>query len=145
MVKPSSISSAASSPRAPIAETEAHDLYKPERGISDQVESIASLYDLSLLAFTHVLNLLQGDPVPNEFGVSDLQDQLGRFRIWAGNHGAHRKPTDPLSLDHRLREEQSLHQGVRNRLLKIIEILNGGKKQAVSLLVYVLILVSGYT
>jgi hypothetical protein len=31
-----------------------------------------------------------------------------------------------LSLDHRLREEISLHQGVRNRLEKIIEVLNDG-------------------
>jgi hypothetical protein len=123
-VRPPSSNTTASSPQ-----NEAHDHPKsglPDKHVAVQVESVASLYDLSLLGFSQILQLLREDPIPDELKRSDVQDQLGRFRIWAGNHGAHRKPTDPLSLDHRLREEISLYQGVRTRLQKIIEVLNEG-------------------
>lgn len=57
---------------------------------------------------------------------SRLDDDLGRFRVWVGNFGAHRKPSDRLSLDHRLREASSLRHEVQNHIHDISEALKGG-------------------
>lgn len=57
---------------------------------------------------------------------SKVREELGRLRVWAGNFGAHRKQTDRLSLDHRLREAPDLHKGVRNHLVDISETIEEG-------------------
>lgn len=56
-----------------------------------------------------------------------VQEDLGRFRIWAGNYGAHRKQTDRLSLDHRLREAPEMHQEVTSHLNDLSGSIQSGR------------------
>ena len=44
----------------------------------------------------------------------EAKGELGRFRIWAGNTGAHRNGR--VSLDHRLREAKDMYEGVTELL-----------------------------
>nr|POF20018.1 hypothetical protein CFP56_52267 [Quercus suber] len=45
-----------------------------------------------------------------------LQDELGRFRIWAGNVSAHRPKTSRRSLEYRLRDASTLQERVLSLL-----------------------------
>lgn len=85
--------------------------------------SISSLCALCICEFHALLA-----SIPNEKAETRLkvQDDLGRLRVWIGNFGAHRKQTDRLSLDHRLREAPELHQEVRNHINDISEAIRGG-------------------
>jgi hypothetical protein len=46
--------------------------------------------------------------------LTEAKDELGRFRIWAGNVGAHR--TGRVSLDYRLRDSRDMYEGVTELL-----------------------------
>ncbi|KAJ5937073.1 hypothetical protein N7466_003523 [Penicillium verhagenii] len=80
--------------------------------------SINSLFKQCLEKLQKLLN-----SIPDERSDASLtvQDDLGRLRVWIGNFGAHRKPTDRLSLDHRLREAPDLHREVCNHINDISE------------------------
>ncbi|CAI7656209.1 unnamed protein product [Penicillium glandicola] len=67
------------------------------------------------------------DSIPDEQNEIRLkvQDEMGKLRVWVGNFGAHRKQTDRLSLDHRLREAPDLHQEVQNHIRDITEAIQG--------------------
>lgn len=54
-----------------------------------------------------------------------IQDQIGRFRVWAGNTGAHQKGR--LSLDYELREAAHIH----NTVLELLEELNRSLMESV--------------
>ena len=80
---------------------------------------VVELFDRICTLDTHTQ--VQGviDSIPDVFSV--LADQRGRFRVWAGNVGAHR--TDKASLQHRLREAphfRSLVHGLLQKLNKLI-------------------------
>ncbi|KAJ5157471.1 uncharacterized protein N7482_008571 [Penicillium canariense] len=94
---------------------------------SERDPSISSLITLCIREFHTLL-----DSVPDEQDETRLKglDDLGRLRVWIGNFGAHRKQTDRLSLDYRLRETPDLHREVRNHIDDITEAIQG----AVSLL-----------
>jgi len=49
-----------------------------------------------------------------------IQDQLGRFRVWAGNMGAHHPARSRMSLDYKLAEASHIH----NKVVKLLEELN---------------------
>ncbi|KAL4929016.1 uncharacterized protein BDV17DRAFT_291018 [Aspergillus undulatus] len=84
------------------------------------VVSIASLLDACVRGFAVILKpALYTDPDYISSSV-DLREELGRLRLWAGNLGAHRKHTDRLSLDHRLREAPELHKLVGEHLSDIL-------------------------
>ena len=52
--------------------------------------------------------LLQNLKTSNDQAITQrILDEFGRFRVWAGNAGAHR--TGKVSLDHRLREASHIH------------------------------------
>lgn len=59
-----------------------------------------------------------GDPIPQI-----LCDNLGRFRVWTANSGAHRR--DTMSLDHRLRESANLKELV----IELLEDLNSALQE----------------
>ena len=63
--------------------------------------------------------LLQNLKTSNDQAVVQrLVDEFGRFRVWAGNAGAHR--TGRVSLDYRLREASHIHA----ELIELLEDLN---------------------
>jgi hypothetical protein len=47
---------------------------------------------------------------------TSLRNDVGRFKVWAKNSGAHRKETNAMSLDHRLREASD----VKNMVIKLL-------------------------
>lgn len=53
-----------------------------------------------------------------------ISDKLSRFKLWAGNIGAHR--TGRSSLDYRLRDSSHLHGQVARLLDDLISSLNEG-------------------
>ena len=53
-----------------------------------------------------------------------LQEQLGRFKMWAGNAGAHQKRK--MSLDYRLREAPHLYGQIVSLLEDLESALNEG-------------------
>jgi len=54
-----------------------------------------------------------------------LRDNIGRFRVWTANSGAHR--LDKLSLDHRLRESIKLKKTVIDLLVDLNSALQEGE------------------
>jgi hypothetical protein len=84
------------------------------------VASISSLVSRCFRDFQSLIDALSTQEEQSSTR-SKVSEELGRLRVWAGNFGAHRKQTDRLSLDHRLREAPDLHQSVRNHLVDISE------------------------
>ncbi|RYP69577.1 hypothetical protein DL771_006014 [Monosporascus sp. 5C6A] len=65
----------------------------------------------------------------------EIEDQLGRFRVWAGNLGAFQRLPATSSLDHRLRESpkvaaqvQELLQDLQDVLQNVFEIASGERR-----------------
>lgn len=87
---------------------------------TEPVASISSLLALCTQALHTLLTFLQSHESYSE-PLTTLEDEFGRLRIWAGNHGAHRKQADRLSLDHRLREAPELHRDLRIHLNDLAE------------------------
>lgn len=59
-------------------------------------------------------------------GASDrLQDELGRFRIWASNISAH--STGQRSLEYRLRDSSELKEAVVRFLSELLQLLRNRK------------------
>lgn len=71
-------------------------------------------------------NLQLADPGGHSLGAQALtapqlvRDQLGQFRVWAGNMGAHHRG-GRMSLDHKL--EEASH--IRSAVTELLEELNG--------------------
>lgn len=85
--------------------------------------TIADRVSSCLGAFESLLNALATDDDPAR-GISSLtvNDHRARFKLWAGNIGAHR--TGRSSLDYRLRDASHLHgQTIRllERLIKLVD------------------------
>lgn len=82
--------------------------------VAPRIKSIVSCYNLCIQSFDRLAKTL----LSQDQGFFDqrvaLRDELGRFRVWAGNSGAHR--TGRVSLDHRLREALHVHGKVTNLL-----------------------------
>jgi len=60
----------------------------------------------------------------SELSCVAIEDELGRFRIWASNIGA--LTTGKASLDYRLRDAEYLHRNVKSLLEDLIESLIEG-------------------
>jgi len=92
--------------------------------------SIASLHHNCQLSFERLSNLL-GDN-----GISEgFRNDRGRYRVWAGNAGAHR--IGRVSLDHRLREAPNMKHMVIELLADLNQALNDGTSHASASLVFV--------
>jgi hypothetical protein len=89
---------------------------------------VASISSFILRCFKDFQNLLDTLSNHDEHSSarSKVGEELGRLRVWAGNFGAHRKQTDRLSLDHRLREAPNLHRAVRNHLYDLSDTIKEG-------------------
>jgi len=84
-------------------------------------QSIADWYHACIEIFTQIsmiLDSLEHGVTTNDKTFSLVQDQVGRFRVWAGNMGAHR--VGRMSLDYKLREASHVHSTV----LELLEELN---------------------
>ena len=53
-----------------------------------------------------------------------VQDQIGRFRVWAANMGAHHQAASRMSLDYKLKEASHIH----NTVVKLLTQLNNSLK-----------------
>lgn len=74
--------------------------------------------------FAKLLNILQDDRSDIDsqpLSVNIVEDELGRFRVWAGNIGALQR--GPGSLDYRLREARSARAGFSQLLENLAETL----------------------
>ncbi|TDZ25340.1 hypothetical protein Cob_v001511 [Colletotrichum orbiculare MAFF 240422] len=70
----------------------------------------------ALSAFEHLLqSVREADQHSSQSQIaSNIHDELGRFKVWAGSSGAHR--TGRASLEHRLRDASH----IRNRVIELI-------------------------
>lgn len=94
--------------------------------------TIASRYNTCATSFTQ-LNQLCIKPDYNyaeQVAPSAVQDEFGRFRVWAGNIGAHR--TGRVSLDYRLREASHMYQ----RVTELLDELNTTLKEGMKLYIF---------
>ncbi|KAF8536480.1 hypothetical protein BDD12DRAFT_912112 [Trichophaea hybrida] len=80
-------------------------------------KSIASLHHSCQLSFGQLFQLLGDDGIPQS-----LQNDIGRYRVWAENSGAHR--ISRVSLDHRLREASDMKQMVIELLGDLDQVIN---------------------
>ena len=64
--------------------------------------------------------------------VSYLEDELGRFKIWAGNIAAHRPPHSRRSLEYRLRDSSGLREMVLLLLQDLVIAIHDVRKQSLS-------------
>jgi len=85
--------------------------------------SIAEMVNKCFIAFKELCELLNNSH-DDEFRAAHeaYRDELGRFRIWAGNIAAHR--TGLSSLDHRLRDASRLKATVENYLDELLRVLD---------------------
>ena len=86
--------------------------------------STASTGLLCLRSFDRLLNALQTSAISrgteSRLSVVAVQDELGRFKIWAGNIGAFQPATRSSSLEHRLRDASN----VRDHIIRLLRDLN---------------------
>lgn len=91
--------------------------------------SIYSLYVRVLTTFSRLQKELRrsDDHIKQQLPESALEDEAGRFRLWAGNNGAHRKGR--VSLDHKLRYATHVHDKVTHFLRQLDGVLESGIAQ----------------
>jgi hypothetical protein len=82
--------------------------------------SIADQVNLCLEAFESLMTVLSSQDAEANF-----VDELDRFKVWAGNIGAHRRGQS--SLDYRLRDASHIQQPVLRFLSKLQSCLAEGK------------------
>jgi len=87
--------------------------------------SISSHYTRCISSFTHLYHLVEASSPPRSNLLPNVAEDLGRFRVWAGNIGAHR--TGRVSLDYRLREASQMHAQVTKLLTDLSTDLEKGK------------------
>jgi len=90
--------------------------------------SIVTHVESCLNVFSKLCSGLQDSDRANSYQIrlSDVKDELGRFRIWSGNIGAHR--TGRSSLSYRLRDASHLKVRVIGLLTDLEEALRDGKQ-----------------
>jgi hypothetical protein len=81
--------------------------------MSDQASSIAAHVLQCYRSFEKLKGLLEKEP-REDINFSDVVDELGRFRVWAANIGAHRRGR--ISLDFRLRDALHIKERVQSLL-----------------------------
>ena len=73
-------------------------------------------------SFHKLSKILEGS---NQVFSQRLLDEFGRFRVWAGNAGAHR--TGRVSLDYRLREASHIYEELTKLLGELNKKLKDGE------------------
>ncbi|KAF8438316.1 hypothetical protein BGX38DRAFT_1209961 [Terfezia claveryi] len=87
--------------------------------------SIKSKYTQCIGSFNHLLHLVESSSPPQNSFSPNVTEELGRFRVWAGNTGAHR--TGRVSLDYRLREAKDIRSQVIKLMTDLSTDLEEGK------------------
>lgn len=93
----------------------------------DQQPTIAVLSlacQRNLGELSNALESTNGDKFQNELSSTEIEDELGRFRMWASNIGA--LSAGKASLDYRLRDAEYLFQNVKSLLQDLKEGLSKG-------------------
>ena len=90
-------------------------------------QSIASLCKLCIQSFNQLRELLGSSEYKfaDQLSQATLEDELGRFRVWVGNSGAHQ--SGRVSLDHRLREASHVHTKLVQLLWDLKKALDEGE------------------
>jgi hypothetical protein len=91
--------------------------------------SLATTSRACAQAFIRLCTLLK-DPQHGELSglaQSAIEDECGRFRIWAGNLGALQQLPSPTSLDHRLRQSPKIACHIHELLEILKDSLQDGK------------------
>lgn len=80
--------------------------------------SLAASTTGSARLFTRLSSLLHNDECQQRscLDQAEIEDQEGRFRIWAGNLGAFQSLPSTSSLDHRLRESPKIARQISELL-----------------------------
>ncbi|KAH8663384.1 hypothetical protein BGZ60DRAFT_379476 [Tricladium varicosporioides] len=88
--------------------------------------TIASSFTSCLLQYEQliIIHTNGSSPLHGQVQLSALQDELGRFKVWAGNIAAHKSGRS--SLDFRLRDATPLRERVIGLLNDISELLQEG-------------------
>ena len=86
--------------------------------------SIASQYALCKNAFNNLLENV-GKSDDDHAVAQRISNEFGRFRVWAGNAGAHR--TGRVSLDHRLRDASHIYEELSKLLGELKKDLDDGE------------------
>ena len=96
---------------------------------SNQPSLIASQCRLCVSYFDQLSSLLKAQERQSLFGISHtvVCDELGRFRIWAGNIGAFQTIKLQSSLDYRLREAPKILRQIVQLLEDLSESLQDGQ------------------
>jgi hypothetical protein len=88
--------------------------------------SIADQVDTCLQAFDSLITVLSDqDSSKQQEARVKFVDELDRFKVWAGNIGAHRRGQS--SLDYRLRDASHIRQRVLKFLSKLRSSIEEGK------------------
>lgn len=96
---------------------------------SEVTSPIANATGRCLSDFRHIITLLEANAQP-VLGISSaaVQEELGRYQIWAGNLGAFQPIESGISLDYRLhRDGAHLSDHLVSRLTELQETLRESK------------------
>jgi len=85
--------------------------------------SLASQYEKCIYTFGQLYARLESRD-HNQDLLSSVEDEIGRFRVWAADAGAHQSAR--VSLDYRLREAPHVHSRVSELIEEIQEDVENG-------------------
>ena len=96
--------------------------------MSTQTSYIAHKSKLCVAGFETLSQLLADAKVEEQFGIkqTDCNDELSRFKLWAGNIGALQESRLASSLEHRLRDARGVAKQVTDLLEEMIGDLEDG-------------------
>lgn len=100
---------------------------------SQTIESPRTISRLSALcqdAFEDLCLLLPRSAHPEL--ANAIQDEAGRFQVWAGNIGAFRNPQSSSSLDSRLKPSELMRTSVESGLLRLESAVRRGNSSVIS-------------
>ncbi|KAG9233447.1 hypothetical protein BJ875DRAFT_378597, partial [Amylocarpus encephaloides] len=85
--------------------------------------SVATHFTSCLDEYEHLISILtlSESPLCSQISLPSVQDELGRFKVWAGNIAAHK--TGRSSLDFRLRDATPLRERIVGLLRDMMELL----------------------
>jgi hypothetical protein len=89
--------------------------------MEDSVAKLSFECQRNFVKLKEILELTDGNL---EVSSRDIEDELGRFRMWASNIGAIK--IGKASLDYRLREAEYLSENVKSLLRDLKGVLNEG-------------------
>ncbi|RPB21353.1 hypothetical protein L211DRAFT_851532 [Terfezia boudieri ATCC MYA-4762] len=93
----------------------------PPQSITDWYHSCTATFEKITTGFGYLgPGQDSGGDETNEIALRLVQDQVGRFRVWSGNMGAHYPAHSRMSLDFKLKEASYL----QNTVVELLEELN---------------------